>query len=172
MADGVFDGLRRGVRGAGKDAEGSRVDEAAPVKGAHVHGHGFSLNDVARGSEKVAGNAVAGGKIVGGARGHIADGHVPSRVEHAGDDFVERAVAADADYALKLARAFRDRLSRLPRFPGLQQIGDQAIRFEDGQHLAQTTARLHAAGAGIEDDQLPVHGKPPFQAQVACINCG
>ena len=100
MAQGVFGVLVGRVAGLGEGAEGGDIGEVAIAEAAHIQIPRRALDDVPRGLQDVLGQAEARGKVVGAAGGDIADGHGTAAVQHPGDDFVERAVAADADVAL------------------------------------------------------------------------
>ena len=76
VAQGVFDALGGGVAGAGKGTEGRHIGEVPLAELACVIGNGSAQNDVLGGLQNVRGELQAGGKIVGGAGGNVADGGI------------------------------------------------------------------------------------------------
>ena len=155
----IFGGLGGGIGSGGEKAEGSHIGEIPQsAEIAHVQGTGRALQGGPGGLHHVPGEVHGGGEIIGAAQGNIAQGDVFPGFDQPGDDFVQRAVAADADHAFVLlffsaAGQFSGVAALLRQF----QIEIQASGTVNFHDVHQSAPGPQFAGHGIYNQQYRSH---------------
>ena len=157
VAQSVFNGLGGGVAGAGKGAEGSHIGEKSPVEAACVVVYRTSVHNFLSGLQRLRGDFQAGGKIVGGAGGDIAHGHVGPGHLQACHRLVEGAVTAAADHNVHIRPQLPGHFGGIS-LAGGHVHGDQVARLiEQFQNLHQTLVGPALAGIGIHNEKHFFH---------------
>ena len=156
MTQLVFQLLRGLIRGARKEAEGRHIGEIILfIKKAQVTPEGPAVRDDPRGLQHVRGNVQAGGKIIGGSGGNIADRNkgLLGIFHHPADYLIESPVPSRAHdiQIILLPLAYK-----APRIvPAPRRIAyDLVVRF--GKYLKdvqQGSADLRASRDRIKDKQ-------------------
>ena len=154
--------LRGGIRRAGKRAERSHIGEIPPGKAADVQPVRLAAHDVAGALQQVAAQPQAGAQVVGAAGRYVSHGTRRVKRRHAGDDLVERAVAADGNHHVRLGGMARGNLRGLA--PGAGHIGQACIVvfFKRGNKVCQVALSLFLPRSRVEDNNhLLRHANPP-----------
>ena len=163
VPQGVLGGLRGGIGGAGKRAEGGYIHEAALVPPADVQGAGRAAEHGHGGGDRVVGDMEAGGKVVGAALGQIAQQGPLLQAHQAGDDLVERAVAAYGHHQIVVAALPLRGLGGVSGSGGFVDGNEIAGLGTKRDHVKQRTAGFIASSPRVyyEKKLFLGHKVPP-----------
>ena len=153
VAQGVLGRLRGGIGTAGEGAEGGHIDEAPLIPPADVQFPHAVLYNVFRGGRRGPWNLEAGGEVVGGSLGEIAQGRRGIQPHQAGDHLVEGAVSSGCHHQIVSGALPGGGIGRVSWGGGLVDPDEVTRAGEDGQRVKQRTVGLVPPGPGIENEQ-------------------
>ena len=151
MTQGVLRRLGGGVGTFRKGAEGGNIDKEPLIPAANVQLPGYGGYHGLRRHGGLAGDVEAGSEVVGAALGQIAQRRPVLQPHQAGDDLVQRAVAANGHHGVEAGSLRGGDLGGFAGSAGTadgQQITGAA---EDRRRVKQRPPGLVPAGLGIDD---------------------
>ena len=153
MSQRVFHILRGGVGGAGKRAEGRHIHKDPLPEAADIQLPDLPADNGLGGFGWIGGNLQAGGKVIGAALRQIPYHRRMRQRLKAGDDLVQRAVAAYGHHRVIRAAGLLRNAAGIPGRSSAADAEEIPGVAERGRRIVERAAGLAAPGAGIDDHQ-------------------